>query len=346
MNSLQIPDQKIKDIASALCATTVLNIFPIEGGRNSRLYRVENDGNIFALKFFRPDKDGKRDRFEAETTALSLFAEGGIEVTPRIIAQDKPNNCVLMEWVEGEKVESYGAQEIKALIAFVAAVHDIAQRGCRQEIRSATEACLNGGEIIRQINLRLSRLEAAKGDNLGLQEFIDEEFTPALNEILHWSQEQYQGFGLNFHENISFEQQTLSLVDFGFHNVLRRGHKFCFLDFEFFGWDDPVKLVADTLQHPGMALDDEKKRVLFSGLTEIFDQDEMFPARLKSLYPLFGLKWCMIMLNQFLPGYQALAAKNIPEKENQLERVRRLVKSIHESYRKFPFERLEMNGKP
>lgn len=337
MESADHHPQEVKGIASSLCGTANVTVSPIEGGRNSRIYRVENNGHVFALKFFRPDKDGKRERFEAETTALSLFAEGGIDLTPRVIAKDKPNNCVLMEWIEGRRVESYGAQEIKALVTFLMAVHNIAHRGFNREIRRATEACLNGGEILRQINSRLSRLQDAKNQYPRLREFIEDEFSPALNKISHWSQKQYRGLGLNFSENISFEQQTLSLVDFGFHNVLRKDHKFYFLDFEFFGWDDPVKLVADTLQHPGMALDDEKKQVLFSGLTEIFDHDEMFLARLKLLYPLFGLKWCMIMLNQFLPGYQQLGTKGV-EKERQLERVRNLTKSIHETYQKFPYE--------
>ena len=331
--------QQVKDIASSLCETTVLNIFPVEGGRNSRIFRVENDGHVFALKFFRPDNDGKRERFEAETTALSLFAEGGIEVTPRVIARDKLNNCVLMEWIEGERIDSYSSEEIKALAAFIQAVHNIVRENFDQKIRCATEACLNGNEIVRQINLRLGRLDASKSECRELREFLNEEFFPAFNEISKWSQRQYQCFGWNFSEDISFEQRTLSVVDFGFHNVLKKNNKLYFLDFEFFGWDDPVKLAADTLQHPGMVLDEEKKQILFSEFVKIFSGDEMFLTRLKLLYPLFGLKWCMIMLNQFLPGYQPLVAKGVLEKEQQLDRVKNLVKAIHKNYQEFPYER-------
>lgn len=338
VNTYENSNQHAKDIATSLCEAANLNIFPIEGGRNSRIYRIENDGHLFALKFFRPGHDGKRERFDAETTALDLFTQRGIKVTPRAIKKDQANNCVLMEWIEGEAVNRYSVEDIKALAAFIQAVHGIAKESFGQEIRSATEACLNGQEIVRQIDLRLQRLEASKSEYPELQNFIDEEFLPAFREILKWSQKQYQGLGLNFFEDIPFEQRTLSVVDFGFHNVLRKNNKLYFLDFEFFGWDDPVKLVADTLQHPGMALDDEKKQVLFSGLTKIFDQDEMFLTRLKLLYPLFGLKWGMIMLNQFLPGYRQMETKGILEKEEQLKRVRNLTKSIQESYREFPYD--------
>jgi len=339
MHSFDSNNQEVKDIARSLCGTATADVSPIEGGRNSRIYRVESDGHVFVLKFFRPDKDGKTERLEAETAALSLFAESGIEVTPRVIAKDKLNNCVLMEWIEGERVDNYGVEEINALVSFIQAVHDISCKGLNQKIRRATEACLNGNEIVRQINLRLSRLDASKSTYPELREFIDAEFTPAFNEISQWSQRQYQCFGLSFDENIFFEQQTLSVVDLGFHNVLRKNNKFYFLDFEFFGWDDPAKLVADTLQHPGMALDAEKRQILFLGFAKIFDKDEMFLTRLKLLYPLFGLKWCMIMLNQFLSGYKPLAGQGVVEKEKQLERVRSLVKSIHENYQEFFYDR-------
>lgn len=339
MRNLGNNNQEVKDIFSSLCKTAAVGVSAIEGGRNSRIYRAESNDQVFALKFFRPDPDGKRERFEAETTALALFAEGGIEVTPRVIAKDKLNNCVLMEWIEGERIGHYGAEEIKASVAFIQAVHDIARKGSGQKIRKATEACLNGAEILHQISLRLNRLDTSKAEYPPLRVFIDEEFLTALNEVSDWSQKQYQCFRLDFSKDIALEQQTLSVVDFGSHNTLRKDNKFYFLDFEFFGWDDPVKLVADTLQHPGMTLDDDHKQMLFSSFMKIYGQDEMFLARLKLLYPLFGLKWCMIMLNLFLPGYQQLAAKGVVTKEKQFERVRGLVKYIRENYQEFPYDR-------
>lgn len=326
-------ENQVKDIAASLCGGAAVDIFPAAGGRNSRIYRAEEGGRVFALKFYRPDTEGKRERFEAETSALELFEKNGIQTTARLIAKDKVNNCVLMEWLEGERVDYYGAKELKALAEFIEAAHKIVLKGGYQQIRRATEASLNGGEILRQINLRLSRLEPSKKQYPELANFIDKEFAPAFNEISGWSQKQYKDSGLNFSEDISLKQQTLSVVDLGFHNVLRKGNKFYFLDFEFFGWDDPVKLVADTLQHPGMMLDSEKKQILFSHFIKIFNSDKTFLARLRSLYPLFGLKWCMIMLNQFLPGYKQLAAEGVFEKEQQLKRVQTLVKSMHEHFK-------------
>ena len=52
----------------------------------------------------------------------------------------------------------------------------------------------------------------------------------------------------------SFPQRlrVLSPSDFGFHNALRRPDgTIVFVDFEYFGWDDPAKMMADAMLHPG-----------------------------------------------------------------------------------------------
>ena len=86
-----------------------------------------------------------------------------------------------------------------------------------------------------------------------------------------------------------------------------------------------------------MDLNDEKKHALLAGFTKVFGKDEKFLSRLKLLYPLFGLKWCMIMLNPFQPGYQLLKSNGDTERSNQLKRVENLAKFVHESYKELPY---------
>ena len=46
-------------------------------------------------KFAFQDGGELQEKFEAETKALSIFQENGIATTPKLIAQDKNNNCSL-----------------------------------------------------------------------------------------------------------------------------------------------------------------------------------------------------------------------------------------------------------
>jgi hypothetical protein len=63
-----------------------------------------------------------------------------------------------------------------------------------------------------------------------------------------------------------------------------------------------VKLVADFLLHPGMRLSEPLKRRFRNGAARMFHDESTFAARLDLLYPLYGLRWCLILLNAFLPG--------------------------------------------
>ena len=88
----------------------------------------------------------------------------------------------------------------------------------------------------------------------------------------------------------------------GFHNtVRRRSGELVFLDFEYFGWDDPVKLVADFMLHPGMSLGARHRQKFHDGAVLALNVDSKFQDRLNILYPLYALRWVMIILNEFLP---------------------------------------------
>jgi hypothetical protein len=50
-----------------------------------------------------------------------------------------------------------------------------------------------------------------------------------------------------------------------------------------------------------MALDAEARRQFAEGAQPVFDGDPDFRRRLALLFPLVGLRWCMILLNEFLP---------------------------------------------
>jgi len=96
--------------------------------------------------------------------------------------------------------------------------------------------------------------------------------------------------------------RTLSPSDFGLHNALRTAAGLVFLDFEYFGWDDPVKLVADVVWHPGMGLDSDARQKFFAGAADVYRVDAGFLSRFERDAPLYGLRWALIVLGEFLPA--------------------------------------------
>ena len=89
-------------------------------------------------------------------------------------------------------------------------------------------------------------------------------------------------------------------ADFGFHNALREpGGALRYVDFDYFGWDDPVKLTADFLVHPAMRLDADDRRRFVSSMVAALPEDADFLPRLRRHLPLYALRWALILLNPF-----------------------------------------------
>ena len=99
---------------------------------------------------------------------------------------------------------------------------------------------------------------------------------------------------------------------------------------------EPVKLTADVLYHPGTLLTSRQRDRFRNAALAIYGEDASFGARLEALYPLFGLRWALILLNEFLPNRWRLrvaAGETEPwaeAKTRQLSRARELVARTEE----------------
>lgn len=303
MDAVTEPAAALAATAATLAGTPVSRLVPVLGGANNRLFRVETaDGGSFALKTYLRLAQDPRDRLGAEFTGLRFIWERGIRTVPRAVAADAALGCALFGWVEGAPVTRPGAAEVDAAVAFLASLRRLAADPAAAMLPLASEACLSAGEVVAQIERRLARLQAQSAGKPALAQFLRHHFEDAFTRYAGAALTGYRAAGLNFHDDLAANAWTLSPSDFGFHNTLRGGDgALTFLDFEYFGWDDPVKLVADFLLHPGMRLDAPLQRRFLRGATQALASDAGFALRLRLLYPLFGLRWVLICLNEFLP---------------------------------------------
>lgn len=331
--------------ADAMTARNVRNIAPVGGGNNNRIFRVEaEDGGCYALKIYDANSEDGGYRLDAEYRALSFIWSHGIRSVPKPLAVDPERVCALLGWIDGEAVSDPRASDVASALAFLAELRRLAITGSAIILPEAKEACLSGAEVVEQIEDRHDRLmEFAQRDG-ELVRFLDGDFAEAFERIAAASYQGYQFAGLDFEMPAAPGQCTLSPSDFGFHNALRRGEgDLVFVDFEYFGWDDPAKLVSDFLLHPGMTLSDELKRLFVAGAHEVFADDPEFAARLRLLHPLFGLRWCLILLNEFLPErWQRRAFAGAQDRARrlaeQLGKARAMLSQVIEKGGDFPHD--------
>jgi hypothetical protein len=126
--------------------------------------------------------------------------------------------------------------------------------------------------------------------------------------------------------------------------LLRGGQEWVFLDFEYFGWDDPAKTVSDFLLHPGMELTESGKKWFVRGLRESFFGSAAFAERLRRVYPMYGLIWCLILLNEFMPEHllrrqfaSARPRDRQAVQQEQLAKARRMLQRVCHEYETFPY---------
>ena len=164
--------------------------------------------------------------------------------------------------------------------------------------------------------------------------------------LVAWMQNECKAFRIDYDRDIDLGQQILSPSDFGFHNALRnREGDIIFLDFEYFGLDDPAKTISDFILHPAMELKDEFKNYFVTEMIERFDYNDQLKSRLRILYPLFGLKWCLIFLNEFVPSdfKRRQFADHLMDQnavhQVQLEKAQKMLIKIQNTYKDFPYAR-------
>jgi Ser/Thr protein kinase RdoA (MazF antagonist) len=282
---------KAAEWAEAQLGQPVTGVRRGTAGGNNRIYRIDTADGPFCLKLYPNLPGDPRDRLGTEFGALSFLARYGVAVAPRAIAADQDSGAALYSWLDGVPVGNPGDGDLKAVLDFVAILDRLREAPGAAALPSASEDCLSPAELVRQLDRRLEALASAAAP--ALDRLLGEKVGPLLER---WGQPVRR-----LDTPLALDFRTLSPSDLGFHNALVTSDGLRFVDFEYFGWDDPVKLAADFVLHPGMALDPALKVRFLAGCRTRFARDAGFNDRLDLLYPLYGLRWCLILLNEFLP---------------------------------------------
>jgi len=292
---------ELKMIAADLVGANVTSLTPAGHGGNSRVYKLEAGGKAFALKQYPTLANDPRDRLTTERHALELMRWHGIKSVPEWISGAEP--FALMSWMHGSVITTPKDEDIDEIAVFLGTLDHISHKTPEEDMEPASEACLSGQVIISQLEARVANLMPHTKENPALMAFLSKAFLPTFTKRFMAAK------NLPFFNNeLPFNERTLIPADLGFHNVLRAPTgSLNFLDFEYFGWDDPVKLMSDFLLHPATPLTPGMKKKFHDHSCAIYG--EAAKARFAAYYPLFGLRWALILLNEFLPDrWQARAS--------------------------------------
>ncbi|NDC62910.1 MAG: aminoglycoside phosphotransferase family protein, partial [Planctomycetia bacterium] len=279
-----------------------ISIESLSGGGNNRVYRVRTAaGPVLLKEYFRRAGD-PRDRLGAEQ-AFSRFAwEHGVGGLPRPLACDPAAGIAIQEFVDGRKLApgEVTAAHVDEAAAFLAAVNRHRADPAAARLPIASEACFSIAEHLACVDRRLARLAAIEPESdLHRQAAA----LVAARLVPRWKQVRATVVraGLPFDAPLASAERVISPSDFGFHNSIATPEGLKFIDFEYAGWDDPAKTVCDFFCQPAVPVPREHFGRFLEAVAGAIGGSPTLRDRVALLLPVYELKWCCIMLNEFLP---------------------------------------------
>lgn len=281
------------DHAAEACAAVLTGMAPVRtqrrnGGGNARLWRLSwADGRTAMLKHY---CDDGRNRGGTEVAALRLCEQHGLDGIPRVLAADAQRRWAVLSELPGERPQPpYAVTDLDQLAAWAGRLWRLSRAG--PEAAPAAEAFLAAGDPQRILERRRARFTAEAVADPRVLHLLRDQLDALLAAACR-----------RLPAAVPVQDRILSPSDFGFHNSLRDATgRLRLLDFEFFGWDDPAKMVGDLLLHAGSDLSAAERRHLRAGLLADLPAEGL-ADRLAALLPALCVNWAMIVLNEFLAG--------------------------------------------
>lgn len=284
-----------------------IEIKPFASGGNNRVFILYAVDKKYLLKNYYVSEFDRRNRLQNEWGLLKYAEKENIACVPKPIACLPSENIAIYEFIEGQKLlpSEIDVAHIHMAADFVRLLNKSKNSKEALSLPNASEACFS---IAEHVELIASRIEAIK--NIDMQSSFQQVLEPIVQRIdskfirVCDLLDSSIGADESYTEKLSKSERCISPSDFGFHNALSTDSgKLYFIDFEYAGWDDPAKMIADFFCQPEVPVS-KKYLVDFTtgALSYAADVDKQkFIARTRLLMPLFQLKWCCIMLNEFLP---------------------------------------------
>ncbi len=274
------------------------------GANNHVVYLRATDRDLLLKSYFHAPND-PRDRFGAERAFYGWGWSQGIRCIPEPLAWSESRRLGLFECVPGEPLTcaEISTNEIAQAVEFLRQLNANRHWPEAASVPIAAEACFSLAEHVERIAVRVKRLAALEPASPVDHEaagFVTSELVPRWNSI----RAAILDDALASPERdapLPAPLRCLSPSDFGFHNALLPDDgQIRFLDFEYAGWDDPAKLVCDFFCQPRIPVPRVHWSLFVDDLDASLGWKGGLAARAGLLLPAYRLKWCCIILNEFL----------------------------------------------
>ena len=310
----------------------------LSGGRNNRVYRVAAGDQTVLLKWYFRHAQDQRDRLNAEYSFCEYAIDCGATCVAKPLGRDDDSQLAAYSLLDGQglaagQVESSHTEQA---IDFLRILNEHRAGENAKRLPIASEACFSLQEHIDCVAARVVKLRSINSQtdfHRDASELVNAKIDPGLAKAISRLREWARKSDVSLRASLAAEQRCISPSDFGFHNaLLREDGELSFVDFEYAGWDDPAKLLCDFYCQPEVPAPRDTWQQFADLTAELAGDTPLERQRQALLFPLYQVKWCCILLNEFVTtasDRRKFAERQPADLALQLEKVKRLADQLN-----------------
>lgn len=315
----------------------ILNVSKISHKGNNQIFKLlfENKEQFLLKKYSKIHMDNWK-RGKTEFNVLSFLWKKGLREIPKPIYFDDKENIAIYSFEEGIllKPEKISENEINNALNFLIKLHNFKEKD-KKLFNPASSACLCFNDYLEVIDRRFKIVSNYKPKNFierKAKKLLDKKIHPKIIKLKKEFIEKINKENLK--KEFPLSEQVLTPADFGFHNILFNDGEYKFIDFEYFGRDDPARQILDFIHHDkSKNINSNLKNKFVEEYIKIRKLSDSFKKRLKLLDPLIGMTWVLIYLNVLSDNY----IKHIKFSQGNVkkiikERIKKAEKKLNELY--------------
>lgn len=242
--------------------------------KNSKIHKCKNsEGSYVCIKEYLGEAARCLRSMEREIISINFLHQHNFKNIAELISFNKSRPSICYEWIEGSTPESnhFIKNQITDALIALNQLFDF-----NPNFPLAVDAATSLADLKDQINLRMPDVETYLHNFPNIWKSIKD--CQVLNPKKTFL-------------NDIFPINTFSFSDIGTHNMLINSNsKVYFLDFEFFGADSKVKMLADIFAHPRTIFANEE---ILSLALKLAVSDYEF-KQLVGIIPTIAVKWALI----------------------------------------------------
>ena len=272
----------------------------IRAGRNSEVSLLSNGDGRWILKHYYQHGSDKRDRIGTEFGFLKFLKNAGVLGVAQPLAMDRASHRALYSFLPGKRPAAITSGLVAQSASFIVNINRVRTSADSLALPSAADACFSLNNHLDLVETRIGRISAVRPESdleLEAYQFVQQHLEPFW---LRFKNKLAHDFSFSqLTEHLPFGSRIISPSDLGFHNTLEEEGNLSFVDFEYAGWDDPVKLICDFICQPELPVSLDQGRQFMEALLQSLQQPDAVRHRVECLLPAHRLKWCCILLNEF-----------------------------------------------